>query len=144
MSKPNSGNNMLKKILYYFIVGILLFQVASATVEIDTSDVFRIHNADINFSENRTFNDIYVGYDYLRVEGNISQVANPNNFTSTGQLTLSTDGSTFILYKSRELLKNPFTAVEVAAMATAAAIALYTIYRRRGRGGRIYGFMPFL
>jgi len=39
---------------------------------------------------------------------------------------------------------NPFTAVEVAAMATAATIALYTIYRRRGRGGRIYGLIPFL
>jgi len=37
----------------------------------------------------------------------------------------------------------PLVAVEVT-LGTAAAIALYTIYRRRGRGGRIYGFMPFL
>jgi len=37
----------------------------------------------------------------------------------------------------------PLVAVEVT-LGTAAAIALYTIYRRRGRGGRIYSFMPFL
>jgi len=62
--------------------------------------------------------------------------------TISFNLTLSTNNIKVTTnYRSKQ---NPFIAVEVAAMATAATIALYTIYRRRGRGGRIYGFMPFL